>query len=117
MAGCLFGCTEGYYFPLVFEGHIWCCSSQEPGQANSFDLWRVATAVADNVKQRTAEFASTLQDTNWKAELEEFRKVLQEDTQRTAAALESAVEHLPENVSSTSNICWTVICRQVVPDE
>lgn len=74
-------------------------AAQRPQQA--FSLWGMASALADNVRKNTADIASSVRDTDWKAELEAFKKGVSEDSQvvqqQTAKAIQEGrtkLEHL-----------------------
>ncbi|KAK9814765.1 hypothetical protein WJX72_011153 [[Myrmecia] bisecta] len=73
-------------------------------QRQAFNFWDVAAAVADTVKVGTADIAASVAETNWRAELQAFSQGVRADTQqlgqRTAAAVEEAVAHLPEDAST-----------------
>lgn len=50
---------------------------QEEGEdaGPSLSFWGMATALRDSVKQRTAELAASIQDTDWRKELGAFQQV------------------------------------------
>ena len=86
----------------------------QPGAAAAKSLWSVASALSATVKQRTAELAASIQETDWRSELTALQQGLKEDTgemqERAKAAtqelthrakaaaeqLPAAMEHLPE---------------------
>ena len=69
----------------------------------------MATSMADSVKRGTAEIATTVKTTDWRAELEAFGKDVMEETEElgnsAVHAVELAVdsvEHLPQQVGFVS---------------
>ena len=72
----------------------------------------MASALRDTVKQRTAELAASIQETDWKKELGAFQQGLKEDTQELSHKTKAAVEHLPVQTKAvvehlkTDHVSW-----------
>lgn len=76
----------------------WCSSSKAEGAGLSF--WSVASALRDSVKQRTAELAASIQETDWKKELGAFQQGVKEETEELQHKTKEVVEHLPEKTKA-----------------
>lgn len=113
-------CRGIYIFPVVcddqsFMGHVMMGSGNDPGrwgrcsEAKPFDFWSAASGLADRVKKGTAELATTVRTTDWRAEIQAFGEDLAEETEELGASAISAaqqavdnLEHLPTTVRPPS---------------
>lgn len=75
----------------------------ETASSNTFDFWGAASGLAHSVKRTTAELATTVRTTDWKAELQAFGEDLAEETEELSASAFAAahtavegIEHLPQ---------------------
>ncbi len=86
-----------------------CISGRPSSDAGSFSLWGVAAALSDSVKKGTADLASSVRDTDWRAELNAFRQGVTDESQQLKVSTAAAVEQLPSRVSllnSSSGQRW-----------
>lgn len=90
------------------------CSPKVAAGSN-FNFWGVANAVAETVKRGTVEIASTVRETDWRAEIQAFGRDVLEETeelgQTAVVAVEHAVEHveqLPQHVRTQTPTCATL---------
>ncbi|GAB4814735.1 hypothetical protein N2152v2_001781 [Parachlorella kessleri] len=68
-------------------------ASGSTGPALSF--WGMASALRESVKQRTAELAESLKETDWRKELGAFQQGLKEDSEELQHKTKAAVDQLP----------------------
>jgi len=106
-------CTSGSAVRTVKipRVHQWSRRAEESAASSKapFDFWGVANAVADTVKRGAGDIASTVRETDWRAEIAAFGKDVVEETEElghhAVAAVEHAVdtvEHLPQHVRALS---------------
>lgn len=69
--------------------------SEGSSKRATMNFWSVASALTDSVKQRTAELAASIQETDWRKELGAFQQGLKEDSEELQHRTKEAVEHLP----------------------
>ncbi|KAK9861367.1 hypothetical protein WJX84_006475 [Apatococcus fuscideae] len=80
-------------------------SRTKTAEAPSFSFWGVATALTESVKKSSADLASSVRETDWRAELNAFRQGVTEESQQLTAHTAAAVEKLPVRATqATSNI-------------
>ena len=67
----------------------------------AFNVWGMASSLAESLKKNTADIAAGIQSTDWRAELEAFGKGAIDEGQTAAKHVDKAREALPRDVSYT----------------
>mmetsp|Transcript_14536 Transcript_14536/g.43933 ORF Transcript_14536/g.43933 Transcript_14536/m.43933 type:complete len:464 (+) Transcript_14536:134-1525(+) len=67
-------------------------------EAKPFDFWSAASGLADRVKKGTAELATTVRTTDWRAEIQAFGEDLAEETEELGASAISAAQQAVDNL-------------------
>lgn len=75
--------------------------------SQKFDFWSAASGLADKLKRETADLATTVRTTDWKAEIQAFGEDLVEETEEIGASAVAAahsavegIEHLPQTAQN-----------------
>ncbi|CAL8468843.1 g8384 [Coccomyxa elongata] len=64
--------------------------------AGNFSFWGMATALAENVKKSTADIATSVKETDWRAELQSFSKGVAEDSAEASQLVHKGLERFPK---------------------
>lgn len=83
--------------------------SPKEAAGSSFNFWGVANAVAETVKRGTVEIASTVRETDWRAEIQAFGRDVLEETEELGQTAVVAVEHAVEHVEQLPQHAQTAL--------